>query len=67
VGIAALAVICCGAAPLLLALFGGLAVGAVLGLGAGLIALVTLAALALAARRRRRAECEVPPRAPGRP
>jgi hypothetical protein len=49
----AVAVVCCAAAPLLVAVASSLALGAVLGVGAGVVALVALTALAIGARRRR--------------
>jgi hypothetical protein len=58
-GIAAFAVVCCTALPLLAALAGSVAIGTVLGVGAGLVAAVVLVGLALARVRRRRA-CEPP-------
>ena len=54
-GIGALAVVCCAGLPLLVGLAGGLALGAVLGAGAGIVAVVSLTALVLARARRRRA------------
>jgi len=59
VGVVAFAVICCAGGPLLAAVAGGLAFGAVLGIGAGVIALVVLVALVVIMARRRRA-CDVP-------
>ncbi len=54
-GIGALAVVCCAGLPLLVGLAGGLALGTVLGAGAGILAAASLTALALARARRRRA------------
>ncbi|MGD9734055.1 MAG: hypothetical protein AB7V58_00350 [Solirubrobacterales bacterium] len=57
VGGLALAIGCCGAVPLLAALAGSVAVGAVVGIAAGAAALVLLTAIALLRVRRRNA-CE---------
>jgi biotin transporter BioY len=55
VGVAAFAVVCCAGLPLLAALAGGVALGTLLGVGAGVLApLVIAAALTAQARRRRR-------------
>jgi len=54
-GVVAFAVLCCAGGPLLAAVAGGLAFGAVLGIGAGAIALVVLATIAELQVRRRRA------------
>lgn len=54
-GIAAFAVICCAALPLLVALAGGVAIGTVLGIGAGLVAAALLGSVVVARARRRRA------------
>ena len=64
-GIAAFAIVCCAALPLLAALAGSVAIGTVLGVGAGLVAAVLLVGLVVALVRRRRA-CE-PPRATSAP
>ncbi len=54
VGVAVFAVVCCAGLPLLAALVGGVALGILLGLGAGVLAvLVVGGALAARARRRR--------------
>lgn len=53
-GIAAFAVVCCAALPLLVALAGSVAIGTVLGVGAGLAAAVLLVGVVLARIRRRR-------------
>lgn len=50
--IAGIAVACCAALPLLLALAGGVAVAIVLGLGAGLVAAVLLGAWVVDRERR---------------
>lgn len=64
-GVAALAIVCCGGLPLVLAaLAGGIAVGALLGVGVGLAALAGLAVL-LVALRRRGAACLTPEVEPG--
>jgi Flp pilus assembly protein TadB len=55
VGAAALALVCCGAAPLLVAVLSGVTLGAVLGVGVGVLAAIALAAFAVATVRRRRA------------
>ena len=48
------AVVCCAGAPLIAGLVGGIAVGSVLGVGAGVLALIVVAAaVAWGARRRR--------------
>jgi hypothetical protein len=54
-GIAAFAVICCAALPLLAALAGSVGIGTVLGAGAGLGAAVLLVGLVAAHGQRRRA------------
>lgn len=54
IGVAAFAVVCCAAGPLLLAVAGGLAVAAWLGIGTGLL-VVAAAVVAILTRRRRRA------------
>jgi hypothetical protein len=59
VGAVALAIGCCAAAPLLVALAGSIAVGTLLGIGAGAIALILLVALVVL-RARRRATCQPP-------
>lgn len=59
IGVAALMVGCCAAAPLLLVLAGGLAIGALAGVAAGVLALVALAGAVVFLRRRR--ACEIPP------
>lgn len=62
-GIAALAVVCCGALPLLAALASILAIGATLGAGAGILAIAAVAG-AVAIRMRRRRACRIDPSAP---
>jgi hypothetical protein len=53
-GVAAFAVVCCAGLPLLAALVGGVALGTLLGVGAGVLAaLVVGGALAARVRRRR--------------
>lgn len=59
VGVAALMVGCCAAAPLLLILAGSLTIGALAGVAAGVLALVALAGAVVFLRRRR--ACETPP------
>ncbi|MGH2715424.1 MAG: hypothetical protein ACRDM7_16335 [Thermoleophilaceae bacterium] len=61
-GIAAFAVVCCAALPVLAAVAGSVAIGTVLGVGGGILAAVVLVGLAVARTRRRRV-CETPPRA----
>ena len=58
-GLGALVVGCCAGLPLLAALAGSVAIGTVLGVGAGLLALVGLAILVIV-RARRRAKCKAP-------
>jgi Flp pilus assembly protein TadB len=55
VGVAAFVVACCAALPLLVAFAGSVAIAAVLGAGAGLVAGLLLVALVVARARRRRA------------
>jgi hypothetical protein len=55
VGVVAFAVLCCAGGPLLAAVAGGLAFGAVLGIGAGVAALIGLVAVVVLRARRRRA------------
>lgn len=52
-GIAAFAVVCCAALPLLAAIAGGAALGAVLGIGAGVVAAGLLVGLVVVRIRRR--------------
>ncbi len=59
IGVVALAVVCCSALPLVAAFAGSIALGAVLGVGAGVVALVGLVALVVL-RARRRAACATP-------
>lgn len=59
VALGSLAVVCCGAAPSLLVVFGSLTIGATAGLAAGVLALGILGAIVVLARRRRRA-CQQP-------
>jgi hypothetical protein len=54
-GIAALAVLCCVGGPLLAAVAGGLALGALLGIASGVVAVVVLGALIVLRASRRRA------------
>lgn len=60
VGLAAFMVVCCAAFPLLAAFAGSVALGAALGVGAGVVALLVLGGLVVAAARRRRV-CEAEP------
>jgi Flp pilus assembly protein TadB len=66
-GIAALAVLCCAAVPLLAAVAGGLALGALVGVAAGVVAVLVLVALIVAWTRRRRtsAPAQIPTKAGG--
>jgi len=57
VGALALAIGCCAALPLVVAFAGSIAVGALVGVGAGAVALLELVVLTVA-RARRRAACE---------
>lgn len=57
IGAVALVVGCCAALPLIVALAGSVALGAVLGAGAGIAVLATVVGL-LVLRARRRAVCE---------
>lgn len=52
--VAALAVACCAGLPLLAALAGSVALGALFGIGAGVIAVVALTAVVIVRVRRRR-------------
>jgi hypothetical protein len=54
-GVGVVAVVCCAAIPLLAGLLGATAVGSVLGVGAGGLALVVVLALIVARSRRPRA------------
>ena len=47
VGLGALAVVCCAGGPLIVALIGGIALGTVLGVGAGVLAVSLVAALVI--------------------
>jgi hypothetical protein len=58
-GVAALAVLCCAGLPLLVGVLGGLALGAVLGVGSGVVALVVLVTAVLVTRHRRAAACRI--------
>jgi len=54
VGLAMLAVVCCAGGPLLIAALGSIGVGAVLGVGAGVLAALALTTgITIAARRRK--------------
>lgn len=66
VGFAGIMVVCCAAFPLLAAFAGSVALGAVLGVGAGLVALLVLGGLVVAWVRRRRA-CDAEPLGPSTP
>ncbi len=59
-GVGVLAVVCCAAFPLFAVVLGSVAVGSVLGVGAGILGAVGLLALVLARARRRRQDCELP-------
>ncbi len=58
-GLLAMLVVCCGGHALVLAALGGLALGSVLGIGAGVLAAVLLVA-GVVVMRRRRAACTLP-------
>jgi len=58
-GIAAFAIVCCAGLPLLAAVAGGVALGTVLGVGAGLVAVLLLVGAVVMRARRRRA-CKAP-------
>ena len=58
---AAAMLLCCGSHLLVVGVLGGLAVGTVLGVAAGVVALLVLVAAAVVVHRRRRAACVVPP------
>ncbi len=60
VGAVALAIGCCGVLPIAVVLASTVAVGALLGIGAGLIALIAIVAIVVV-RARRRAASESPP------
>lgn len=56
VGVAVVAIVCCAGLPVLVGVFAGLSLAAILGVGGGLVALIAVVAgavLALQARRRR--------------
>lgn len=57
--LAALAVVCCGAVPLIAAFAGTLALGALLGIGAGVLAIAAVAG-GLLIRTRRSRSCIIP-------
>jgi hypothetical protein len=59
VGIAILAVVCCGAIPLLAATFSALALGALLGIAGGVVGVAALMAVVVVRAGRRRA-CALP-------
>jgi hypothetical protein len=58
-GVLALVVGCCGALPLAVAIAGGVALGALLGVGAGAVALIAVVSL-IVVRARRRSACQAP-------
>jgi hypothetical protein len=58
-GVGVLAVVCCAAAPLLVGVLGGIALGSLLGVAAGVVAVIGLTALVVVRTRRRRA-CAAP-------
>lgn len=60
VGVAAFLVACCGAAPLLVVLVGSLTIGALAGIGAGVLALAALVGVVVFLRRRRACEAPAP-------
>ncbi len=55
IGVAAFAIVCCAGLPLLAALAGSVAIGTVVGVGAGIVAAVLLAAAVSLRSRRRKA------------
>lgn len=59
-GVGALMVACCAAAPLLFVLAGSLTIGALAGGAAGVLALVVLVGAVMFLRRRRTCACETP-------
>jgi len=59
-GMLAMVVVCSGGHALLLGALGGLALGSVLGVGAGVLAAVLLVAGVIVVRRRRAATCALP-------
>ncbi len=63
-GIGALAIGCCAGLPLLVAFAGSVAVGTLLGVGAGILGAVALVAVVVLRNRARRRACE--PRPPRR-
>jgi len=67
-GFGGFAVACCAGAPLIAGVLGGVALGSVLGIAAGIIAVIGLTALVVVRTRRRRA-CTAPAATvkPGRP
>lgn len=64
-GMLAMVVVCCGGQALVLGALGGLALGSVLGVGAGALAVVLGVVGFIVMRRRRAAACALPPE--GRP
>ncbi|MBW8060720.1 MAG: hypothetical protein FVQ78_10485 [Solirubrobacterales bacterium] len=63
VGVAAAVVVCCATLPLLVGVAGGIALAALLGVGAGILALAALVVFVVVTVRRRRA-CERPRQSP---
>jgi hypothetical protein len=59
VGIAALALACCGGLPLLFGLVGGLTLGALFGVGVGALLLIAVVGMLVVMRARRRRACRV--------
>jgi len=59
VGMAALAVVCCAGGPLLAGVLGGIALGTVLAVGAGVVAILVLVTGVVVMRRRRAVACRV--------
>jgi len=55
VGLGVFAVACCAGAPLIAGVLGGIALGSVLGIAAGIVAIIGLTALGVIRTRRRRA------------
>jgi hypothetical protein len=65
VGVAVLAIACCAGLPVLAAVFAGMTLATILGVGGGLILLIAvLAGMLLALRARRRRSCPPPTQRP---
>ena len=66
-GTVAMVVVCCGGHALLLGVLGGVALGSVLGIGPGVLAVVLLSVVIVAVRRRRTGAAWAVPRAAREP